>query len=163
MYATLRLMGTAMTDANENNPTWSAWIKTQIATPGKSIADLVKYGTTTGLFGRNAAYRWRDGENTPNKPNVVLGVAEFFGADPQEALAAAGLAATTGGADIVYVTDPAAPFIAKIRARGLPPIVEERLIEKVRRDLSGFDSALDDQLDIVEQAHRLAGPEPATG
>jgi len=148
-----------MTDSDtEAKVRFAAWLKNQLDFRGWSSSVLIKGGGD--VFGRNAVYRWLNGENLP-KPAAARRIAEVFGIDPREVFDAAGithLMNVEGG--LVVATDPAEVFVAQVRARGFPPAVEERLIEQVRRDIAERRAVLDAQLDIVEEAQRSARGEP---
>jgi transcriptional regulator with XRE-family HTH domain len=141
-----------MDSDTEAKARFSVWLKRQLDLRGWSSAVLIKGGGE--VFGRNAVYRWLNGENLP-KPAAARRIAESFGIDPREVFDAAGITHLMDvEGEIVVSTDPAEVFVARVRARGFPPAVEERLIEQVRRDIAERRAALDAQMDTVEEAQR---------
>lgn len=128
---------------------FSNWIKRQLEHTGMTTTDVIGRGVRAKQFSKVTFYRWLNGEHTPGSKNVDF-LASVFGADPREAYEAAGLDHLMDmEGDIVTVADPAGPFVARIKARGFPTPVEDRLIAYVRNDIEQRKRALDELLDTV--------------
>lgn len=138
-----------MTDSNAKQR-WAAWLKRQLDLRGWSAADLVDRGR--GHFAKNAPYRWLNAENVP-LPKTVMAVAEIFGVDPREAYEAAGYEHMMDvSGEIRVATDPAEAFVQQIRARGFPPVIEDRLVAEIRAEIERRRGRLEETLDTVEAA-----------
>jgi hypothetical protein len=134
------------------------WLSAQLGQQHRrwSGADLRRaIEAVGGKVGATQVSRWLNGEQRPTVKSAGW-VADALGVDRRVARSVAGLSDDVGAEEgpIVVVDDPAEVFVARVRARGFPPAVEERLIEQVRRDIAERRAALDAQMDTVEEAQR---------
>lgn len=145
-----------MTDGETtSDQQFSAWLKRQIELHGVRTTDVIRAGVKAKAFSKVTFYRWYNAEHTPNSDNAKF-LAEYFGADPREAYEAAGLTHLMDmEGDVVTAADPVEVFVARVRARGFPKPVEDRLIEYVRAEIEERKAALDKMLDAVEDTQRL--------
>lgn len=134
---------------------FSRWLQRQIQMHGVKTTDVIRAGKVAGVFSKVTFYRWYNGEHTPNADNAKF-LADFFNVDPREAYAAAGLTHLMDmEGNVVTAADPVEVFVARVRARGFPKPVEDRLIEYVRAEIEARKAALDQMLDAVEDTQKL--------
>ncbi|ACU71966.1 hypothetical protein Caci_3057 [Catenulispora acidiphila DSM 44928] len=134
---------------------FSAWLKRHIDLRGVRTTDVIRAGVEAKAFSKVTFYRWYNGEHIPNSDNAKF-LAEYFGVDPRNAYEAAGLTHLMDmEGDIVTAADPVEVFVARVRARGFPKPVEDRLIEYVRAEIEERKAALDKMLDAVEDTQKL--------
>lgn len=134
---------------------FSAWLKRQIKLRGAKTTDIIWTAAKEGAFSKVTFYRWLNGEHTPNADNAKF-LADYLGVDPREAYEAAGLTHLMDmEGDIVTAADPVEVFVARVRARGFPKPVEDRLVEYVRKEIEQRKQALDNLLDTVEDTQKL--------
>lgn len=145
-----------MTDSDTGDAQrFSRWLRTQLDIHKVKTTEVIARGVEAKAFSKVTFYRWLNGEHPPNSDNARF-LAEIFGADPREAYAAAGLGHLMDvEGDIVVAADPVEMFAARVRARGFPKPIEDRLIEYIRAEINARTKAFDELLDTVQDTQRL--------
>lgn len=141
---------------SQRSQNWADWLRRKLDLAGWSQSDLIAQAGPERSFSKSTVSRWLIGHNLPSS-ETVFEVAKIFGADPREAFEAAGYTHLTNmTGDIVAATDPAEAFVQRIRARGFPSEIEERLIVTVRAETEQRRRVLEATLDTVAEAVKLA-------
>lgn len=132
---------------------WGAWLSAKVAGKQWNGAELRRRLESAGAkVGTSQISRWLNGEQRPSVKNAGY-VADVLGVERREAWNAAGLSTDVGDAEgPAIIADPAEAFVARVRARGLPRGLEERVIAEVRADIAQRQQRLEDQLDTIEAA-----------
>lgn len=142
---------------DERQRSWANWLRNQLDIAGWTAGELISRAQAAGTpFSKSAVSRWLNAQQIPSS-QVVFDVAKVLGTDPREAFEAAGYRHLMGMAgDVVVSADPAEAFVQRIRARGFPSEVEERLIAHVRAEIEERRRALEATLDTVTEAIAVA-------
>lgn len=137
---------------------WGTWLTGQLAAKGWTGAALRRaIESIGGSVGPSQISRWVNGEQRPSLKGARL-VADALGVSRSEAFNAAGHSEDIGSAESppVVVADPAEPFIQMVKERGLHPVLEKRMIARVRADVARWQAtemqSLTEDLDTIEAA-----------
>lgn len=134
------------TETDSASTRWGIWFTARLKAKSWSVDSFV--AAANGEVSRTQAYRWWRGEQLPTREKAAL-AADVLGVDRREAYMASGHEIDP---DTPIIADPAEAFIERVRARGFPAAVEERLVAEIRADIAQRQQRLEDQLDTIEVA-----------
>lgn len=133
---------------------WGEWLSAQLKQKKWSGADLRRaIKAVGGEIGASQMSRWLNGEQPPSVKSSGW-VADALGVDRRLTRSVAGLSDDVGGEEgpIVVIDDPAEVFVRQIKARGFPPVIEDRLVREVRQEIEQRRQAWEATLDTVAVA-----------